>query len=353
MEGETMVVIRYKSGLRLSQHPLAEMNTAVTSLNASSNGIKIYSGQNEIILDQKRLDRIQERQQLEAAIMPINEIVRQILRALAEKRGFSVIRLGDAEILTLAQDTVFSTSVNVPVWGDLMSELCHDPALGKGDNNEVLRWRDMMYMSGIHYPDLNARDLLAQAVKTANVVGIPVRNRPGRSRAHLKLLEGFQTILLEIFKNLNLNYSNIQLADSALHYLLFSSGWLHKILFPSEHPEIYQEYDFPPGYKPEVLLVGNRAGELADVMVPRGIRISGVIKPVDMGNIDETMTAISNHSFDIALIGAGVAAKILCSSTATRMNRVAIDAGHLFDLLVDDYRHLKYQVARIPYDWML
>jgi hypothetical protein len=194
---------------------------------------------------------------------------------------------------------------------------------------------------------------LAQAVRTADVVGIPVRNRPGRSRAHLKLLEGFQTVLLEIFKTLNLNYSNMQLADSALHYLLFSTGWLHRILFPGEYLEIYQKYSFPPGYKPEILLVGNRAGELADVMVPHGIRISGVIKPVNMGNVNETMTAISNHSFDIALIGAGVAAKILCSSTATRMNRVAIDAGHLFDLLIDDYPHLKYQIASIPYEWVL
>ena len=63
-----MVVITYKSGLRLNQHPFAEVNTAVASLNVSSSGIKIYSGNNEIILDQKRLDRIQERRQLEAAI---------------------------------------------------------------------------------------------------------------------------------------------------------------------------------------------------------------------------------------------------------------------------------------------
>lgn len=348
-----MVVITYKSGLRLNQHPFAEVNTAVASLNVSSSGIKIYSGNNEIILDQKRLDRIQERRQLESAIMPVDDIAPRILRALADKRGFSVIRLGDAEILTLAQDTVFPTRVNVPVWGDLMAELCHDPALGKGDNNEVSRWRDMMHSSGVAYPDLHARDLLAQAVKTADVVGIPVRNRPGRSRAHLKILEGFQTVLLEIFKELNLNYNSTKLADSALHYLLFSSGWLHKILFPGKYPEICRQYSFPAEYKPEVLLVGNRAGELADVMIPREVRVSGVIKPVNMGNINKTMTAISNHSFDIALIGAGVAAKILSSSTAATMNRVAIDAGHLFDLLVDDYRHLKYQVARIPYEWML
>ncbi len=348
-----MVVIRYKSGLRLNRHLLPETNTARAPSNMNFSGIKIRSGKNEIILDPKRLDRIQERQQLEAAVKPVDEIAPQILRALRDKRGFSVIRLGDAEILTLAQDTVFTTRVNVPAWGNLMAELCHDPLLGTGDNNEVLRWRDMMHMSGIHYPDLNARDLLIQAVKTADIVGIPVRNRPGRSHAHLKILEGFQTVLLEIFKELNLNYSNMLLADSALHYLLFSSGWLHKILFPGKYPQICRQYSFPEGYKPEILLVGNRAGELADVMAPHGIRISGIIKPVNMSNINDTMAAISNHSFDIALIGAGVAAKILCSSTATSMNRVTIDAGHLFDLLIDDYRHLKYQVARIPYEWML
>jgi len=318
-----------------------------------ANAIRIYTGQNEIITDEKRLELARKRWELESQVMPVDQVAQHILQALKNKQGFSLIRLGDAEILTLAQDTVFPTSVNVPAWGELMAELCHDPHLGKGDNNEVVRWRDMMHASGVDYPDLVARDRLCEAVRSASLIGIPVRNRPGRSRAHMKLVEGFQTVFLELLKIMNLNPKNMKFGDSALHYLLYSSGWMNKILFPANYPEICRQYSFPADYKPEILLVGNRAGELAEIMKPHELRISGVISPVNMSNIDETMARISEHSFDIALMAAGIAAKILCPATAARMNRVAIDAGHLFDLLVDEFRHLDHQKTRVPYEWML
>lgn len=348
-----MPVIKCRSNCRLNNNQLPVTGTDKHSLLGGLNGIRIYSGQSEIITDQRRLTLVHKRQELEAQVMTVDHVAHHVLQALKDQRGFSLIRLGDAEILTLAQDTVFPTSVNVPLWGDLMAELCHDPQLGKGDNNEVVRWRDMMHTSGIDYPDLNARDRLSEAVRSASIIGIPIRNRPGRSRAHMKLVEGFQTVFLELLRLLNLNPKNMKFGDSALHYLLYSSGWMNKILFPDDYPEICQQYSFPPGYKPEVLLVGNRAGELADLMRPQGLRISGVVAPVNLSNIDETMAAISQHSFDIALMAAGIAAKILCPATAIRMNRVAIDAGHLFDLLVDHFRHLDHQKTRVPYEWML
>lgn len=339
--------------MRLNNNQSSSKGPAINTPPTRINGVKFYSGQREIIRDEKRFALVQQRQQLESRVMSIDQVADDILQALRDKRGFSIIRLGDAEILTLAQDTVFPTSVNVPIWGDLMAELCHDPLLGKGDNNEVVRWRDMMHTSGVNYPDLQVRDQLAEAVKSASLIGIPTRNRPGRSRAHLKLVEGFQTVLLEELKLLNLMPERMKFGDSALHYLLYTSGWMYKILFPGDHPSICQQYSFPAGYKPEVLLVGNRAGELADLMGPRGLRISGVVKPVNLSNLDETMAAISRHSFDIALMAAGIAAKILCSATAEKMNKVAIDAGHLFDLLVDHFRHLDHQKTRVPYEWML
>jgi hypothetical protein len=348
-----MPIIRCRSSLRLNNNQLPTRPTSMAATTANVQGIRINSGEREIIRDERRLALAWKRKELESRVITVDQVAHNILQALRDQRSFSIIRLGDAEILTLAQDTVFPISVNVPVWGDLMAELCHDPLLGKGDNNEVVRWRDMMHTSGVSYPDLETRDRLAEAVKSASLIGIPIKNRPGRSRAHIKLVEGFQTVLLEIFKLLNVESGNMQLGDSALHYLLYSSGWLYKILFPGDYPEICQQYSFAPDYKPEVLLVGNRAGELADLMRPRGLQIAGVVKPVNLSNIDETMAAISEHSFDIALMAAGIPAKILCPATAKRMNKVAIDAGHLFDLLVDHYRHLDHRKTRIPYEWML
>ncbi|MGI5911906.1 MAG: hypothetical protein ACOX6E_04890 [Syntrophomonadaceae bacterium] len=349
-----MPIIRFRPSLKLNNKPLPTMVKDTNSMSdIISRGIRVVSGQREIITDENRLALANKRQGLEARVLPIDLIANNILQAIKDQHAYSIIRLGDAEILTLAQDTVFPTSVNVPVWGDLMAKLCHDPLLGKGDNNEVVRWRDMMYASGIDYPDLNARDRLTAAVKSANLIGIPTKNRPGRSRAHLKLVEGFQTVFLEFLGLHNMNPNSMQFGDSALHYLLYSTGWMYKILFPGDYPEICQRYSFPPNFKPEVLLVGNRADELADLMVPRGLKISGVIKPVNMSNIDNTLQAICEHSFDIALMAAGISAKILCSLTAQRMNRVAFDAGHLFDLLVDHFRHLDHQRTRIPYEWML
>jgi hypothetical protein len=350
-----MPMIRYRPSVKLGGQPSAMGVSPVSPVSpaVSANNLKFYPGEREIIRDEKRLALVYKRRELESRVMTVDQVADSLLQALRDRRGHSIIRLGDAEILTMAQDTVFPTSVNVPVWGDLMAELCHDPLLGKGDNNEVVRWRDMMYASGVNYPDLEVRDRLLEAVRTANLIGIPVRNRPGRSRAHLKLVEGFQTVLLEELKLLGLSPDSMQLGDSALHYLLYTSGWLDRILFMDDYPDIAKRYSFPPDYRPEVLLVGNRARELAELMEPKGLRISGVVQPVSLNNIDETLAAILNHSFDIALVAAGIAAKILCPAAAKRMNRVTLDAGHLFDLLVDHHRHLDYRRTRIPYEWML
>jgi hypothetical protein len=46
------------------------------------------------------------------------------------------------------------------------------------------------------------------------------------------------------------------------------------------------------------------------------------------------MQQTAEHSFDIALVAAGIPAVILCYRIAGELGRVAIDFGHLADKLV-------------------
>jgi hypothetical protein len=153
-------------------------------------------------------------QDLEAQIVDVNVIGAQILRALYKKRGFSLIRLGDTEILILAQELVFPVGESVTEWGDRMAALCGDPHLGQGDN-EVFKWKSILDRSGVGFPNFVAQRLLIDAIRSADVIGVPSQIRPGRSRAHLQLIGGFQATLLAAFDRLGLGGRDLKLTDSS------------------------------------------------------------------------------------------------------------------------------------------
>lgn len=295
---------------------------------------------------------IEQRTALEAQVIKIDDVAPHILTALSKQQGFSLIRLGDGEILLLAQDIIFPTNVDIREWGKLMAELCHDPNLGGGDN-EVARFGTVLRNAGVGYPDKFAQDCLINAIKTANFIGIPVTYRPGRSAAHCRLVGGFQTVFIEALNKLAIPLNNLQLTDSAAHYLLHASGWLRKLLLPSEYPSLCEQYGLPIDYKPRILLVGDLAKHFSGLLNKIGCNVTGTVHPVGMYNIDQVSKKIEQQSFDLALVSAGIAAKYICTFISGKLNKVALDTGRLFDILVHHYGHLDNTKFTPRFDWML
>jgi len=280
--------------------------------------------------------------------MSTSALVGSIYRALAKHQPFSFIRLGDSELLMLAQDLLFPCNVDISQWGSLLADLCCDSKLGEGDD-EVCRWGRIVRLSGNEFPDLAARDYLTRAISAANVIGIPSNDRPGRSPEHIKLLEGFQTLFLTILNRLEIPLESLKLADSAEHHKLHASGWFRKLLLPNQYPGLCQQFSLPPSFQPQIILIGNLAAPFEALLKAAGCNVVASINEVGMYNIDSVINQAGQYPFDLALVSAGTAAKYICTSIAQQMGKVALDTGQLFEVLIHGYGHLNHEGYGIPY----
>lgn len=215
-------------------------------------------------------------------LIQINELGAWILNALQTHAPMSFVRLGDGELLTLAQDVVLSTE-------------------------EVLKQGPFLSYAGVNVPDLAARDQLLHAIRGADVIGIPKLR-----------MRNFLPLAFSVFRAYGIDYRSLRLTDSLNNYYLYKAGYLSK---------------FVSGNR--VLIVGNMASALAKILAKNGVHVVGVISPVEgVKDVPRVMEKIRKIDFDIALISAGISAVILAQKIASEMGKVAIDFGHLADSMV-------------------
>lgn len=215
-------------------------------------------------------------------LMTARELGERIVAALDAKAPFSLIRLGDGELLTLAQETI------LPI-------------------EQIKEDGPFLPYAGVEVPDLEIKEELVRAIRGANVVGIPklrVRN--------------FLPLAFAVFKAENINYRELTLTDSLVNYYIYHEGFLSRMT---------------QGRR--VLLVGNLAPHLAEVLRAHGVNIVGEITPVNgVKDVPRVKEMIAGYDFDIALVSSGISAVIIAEWIASSMGRVAIDFGHLADSIV-------------------
>jgi hypothetical protein len=209
------------------------------------------------------------------------QITARIQAALDNNSPFSLVRIGDGEVLTMAQETVLSIE-RVKEEGKFLS------------------------YAGVDVPDLEARDQLINAMKQSTVVGIPkLRNFT------------YQPLAFETFRAHGIDYRSLSLTHSLVNYYMYKEGRLSGLLRGRR-----------------ILLVGNVADALSNVLNEHGLTVIGVVTPVHgVKDIPRAIEEIKCHSFDIALVSAGISAVTISQRIATEMGKVAIDFGHLADEL--------------------
>jgi hypothetical protein len=213
-------------------------------------------------------------------VMGTQEVASLIIDALDHRKPLAVVRLGDGELLTMAQEAVMSPE-------------------------EVRAEGEFLSYAGIHVPDLETRDLLVQAVtEPSTIVGIP-----------LLRMHNFQPLAFTVFRAYGLDYRMMKLTHSTINYAIYLEHALPQLV---------------TGRK--VLTVGNLAGPLAEVLRNHGVEVVDYVSPVNGAkDVDRVMGEISQRDFDIALVSAGVSAVILCRRIASELGRVGLDFGHLAD----------------------
>lgn len=211
-----------------------------------------------------------------------DELADRILHALDTRSPFSLVRIGDGELLTLAQGSVLSVE-------------------------QVKEQGPFLGYAGVDVPDFVARDQVKEAIKQASVVGIPklrVRN--------------FQPLALAVFNAHGIGYGSLTLTDSLINYYLYQAGHISRIVGGRR-----------------VLIAGMLAEPLADYMRQNGVNVVAAISPVEgVKDVPRVMEEIAARDFDIALVAAGVAAVLLSVRIAAELGKVAIDFGHLANSMI-------------------
>lgn len=218
-------------------------------------------------------------------LLTTEEVAVRIMDALRTRNPLSLVRLGDGEALTLAQEVL------VPL-------------------EELLERGHFLPLAGVNPPDLEARDRVASAVRSAHIVGVTTSDHPD-----------YGPMLRSALSAHGISLTGRACSDATVNYALHTEGHLRRILLE------------PP--KPRVLLAGNRSVQLAAVLRLAGADVVAAIGRVDgCRDVDRVLREIAQYDFDLGLIPAGVAAVILCAEAAKSLGKVMLDFGHLADELV-------------------
>lgn len=212
-------------------------------------------------------------------LLDARDVCFRIRRALEAPPPLSLIRLGDGEALSLAQGLV----------------LTPEEALARGP---------FLPQHGVPIPSEEARRALLEAVRTADLVGIPLSRHAN-----------CQPLLAECLAAADVRLEPERATHSLVNYELWKMGLLERLL---------------PGR--QVLVVGGPAEAFAAVLRRYGAVVAGVVAPVaGVRDIDAVVRRSIQHEFDIALVSAGVAACAICPRISRALGKVALDFGACAD----------------------
>jgi hypothetical protein len=210
-------------------------------------------------------------------LLDSNGVYRELEEALRGKKSYAFIRLGDGELLTLAQEKVLSLE-------------------------EIRRAGHFLPYAGVKIPNLEARDELATCVKVASLIGVPM------SRSSY-----FQPLLFAVLRAHGIEYEKLRYTTSTMNYLLEEQGLLLQLL---------------RGRK--ALVIGDVAAQLSEALIMQGVEVTGVITPVNGYTDYPRVVAEANaYDYDIALVAAGIAAIPIAVHLAGVGGKVTFDFGHL------------------------
>ncbi|MWC28656.1 succinyl-CoA synthetase [Paenibacillus sp. MMS18-CY102] len=215
-------------------------------------------------------------------LLDTEAVYHELETAIRDSVPCSVIRIGDGELMALAQDVIYPT-------GTIMQEAPYLP------------------YAGVTPPDLAARDLLARAVSSAHIVGVPLSRR-----------KYFQPLLFPVLREHGIPVRQLRMTSSTINYSLFQAGLLQPLIRGKR-----------------LLLIGNTCPSLANVLNGAGYTVSGVIAPVrGFADIERVMAEAQAAQFDLALVAAGIPATVIAWRIAEELGKVALDFGHMADAIV-------------------
>ncbi|MCD7034069.1 hypothetical protein LRR81_07445 [Metabacillus sp. GX 13764] len=216
-------------------------------------------------------------------LQTVDAVEKKIRDRLKDGNGFSFIRMGDGELVTLAHDILVST-----------------------EQLKAFPHFDFLQYAGVHIPDPESRDQLLQCVADADLIGIPVVRFPS-----------YQTMFIKLAQHHGWPLKQMALTGSSVNYFLSRTTLYDHILKNCR-----------------VLLIGNRMAEGKNFFEALGYnQIAGVIPVNGIKDVPNALAEAAKYEFDAAFVSAGISANPICTALA-KQKKTALDFGHLMDELL-------------------
>lgn len=201
--------------------------------------------------------------------------LQEMIDALNAKVSYSWIRIGDGELVFLQQEYIKPIS----------------------EIKRTIGWSNSEGYCGAKVPNIDLRDRLIEAIKNSNLVGMFHGDPP--------TMQVFEKIGM-FPKSINYAFENVFLPMNAK----FVNMLLNK----------------------KILLVGRDSAkyakkfkEILNIDTVANIPINGY------NQIGQTMKEMEKYDYDLALVSAGVNAKIICYEMSKKFSKMYLDMGHAWD----------------------
>lgn len=219
--------------------------------------------------------------------LSVEQVLARIEKALDKKRALSLVRVGDAENLILAQDTVMTLEQVTA---------------------EKYAQKAMRGKKGIPFPDLTLRDRVAESLKKADIIGIPYED-DDKIRVSRRLKR--------------------ELTDQVFDYFDIQPKAVCHTFVTRVFPQKKEFWNVLRGKR--IALISRWAPKLEKIITKKPYRqqVTLTVRFSHYDQIEETLDLLNRKkdTFDIALISCGVNAVILSQKTAEITGKVAIDFG--------------------------
>lgn len=228
---------------------------------------------------------------LKSQMLPSQRVESIIKEHIQRHLPFSLIRINDGENRALGYN-IFVAEKQIPRW---------------------------FRYTGVEKPDEKVRKALLQSIRDADMVGFPTQDNPVFRPLSEKILTYYQLKPKSI-------------CNGIINRFLLKNGGLKRII----------------GGK-RVALIGLTIGEAAEMVQNMGARIVLIEKVHGFNDIPRVLNRLSRApEYDLALVSAGIPAKIICTQISKRFRKVALDMGHLPELLL--YPDKRY--GEVISDWL-
>lgn len=234
------------------------------------------------------------------------DIIKQIGNAINNKKGFSFVRVGDGELVLLAQEIVLSQK-------EIMSKYWWS--------------KNSLSYCGTSLPNIKLRDLMIKAIKNADIVGMFEESI---------YEERFNPACMDVAKFNTIVFDKLQFFPEQICYAF------ENVYLPMNYEFIKLIIDYPP------LIIGGEATKFIEFLNKRlKLNIQQSVSIKDYSELDDCIKAISKIDFQWALVSAGVNALPICDYIKS-INKVSVDFGHAPDYVMypNIYTNFKYKFLK-------